>query len=79
MNFTKHFTCVLCNRFFLFLSGPTYPYPLHGPAGAHPALPADLSSSAAAFSQGVLHGNMSPAALNNYSRTLVSIRLLALF
>ena len=62
-----------------YLPGPTYPYPLHGPAGAHPALPADLSSSAAAFSQGVLHGNMSPAALNNYSRTLVSNSVRMLF
>ncbi|XP_042898495.1 transducin-like enhancer protein 4 isoform X1 [Parasteatoda tepidariorum] len=50
-------------------AGPAYPYPMHGPAGAHPGLPADLSSSAA-FSQGVLHGNISPA-LNNYSRSLV--------
>ncbi|XP_042898489.1 transducin-like enhancer protein 4 isoform X4 [Parasteatoda tepidariorum] len=45
--------------------GPPYPYALHGGA----ALAGELSS-AAAFPQGVLHNNISPA-LNSYSRSLV--------
>lgn len=44
--------------------GPHYPYSLHGGPGAHGNLPADLSASAA-YSQGMLHNNISPA-LNSY-------------
>lgn len=49
------------------LGGPLYPYPL--PPGGHPSLPADLSPSGA-FSQSMLHNNLTPA-LNSYSRSLV--------
>jgi len=53
--------------------GLPYPYLPHGPPGAHPSLPADLSA-AYASQAGLLHNNMNPAAAAaalNYQRGLV--------
>uniref|UniRef100_T1KQR5 Groucho/TLE N-terminal Q-rich domain-containing protein n=1 Tax=Tetranychus urticae TaxID=32264 RepID=T1KQR5_TETUR len=49
--------------------GPPYPHSYGGPMG-HPAIPADLTTAAAVYSQGLLHNNLNPG-LNSFPRGLV--------
>lgn len=43
---------------------------MHAAAGVPHPISADLSAAAAAYQQGMLHNNLSPAALNSYPRAL---------